>query len=93
MITKQVTFIAKEDCIDQMQALLHSMVQASKAEDGCLLYDIYQLKEEPRKFIVIESWRDENALDGHKASAHYNHYKTHYEPYCEDKYSYDLEIV
>lgn len=93
IITKQVTFIAKDDGIEKMKELLRTMVEASKAEDGCLLYDIFQLKNEPKKFIVIESWRDEAALDGHKASAHYAYYKSNFEPYCEEKFSDDLEFV
>ncbi|WP_024955937.1 putative quinol monooxygenase [Sulfurospirillum arcachonense] len=92
-ITKQVTFIAKDGCIEDMKALLKTMVQASKDEEGCLLYDIFQLKNEPKKFIVVESWADEKALDGHKASAHYNHYKSTFEPYCAEKFSDDLEFV
>jgi quinol monooxygenase YgiN len=92
-ITKQVTFIAKDDGIDEMKRLLKTMVQASKAEDGCLLYDIFQLKNEPKKFIVLESWRDEKALDGHKLSAHYAYYKSHFEPYCEEKFSDDLDVL
>jgi quinol monooxygenase YgiN len=92
-ITKQVTFIAKEDGIDKMKELLTSMVKASKEENGCLLYDIFQLKDKPKKFIVIESWRDEKALDGHKASAHYAYYKSNFEPYCAEKFSDDLEVL
>ena len=89
-ITKQVTFIAKEDGIQMMKELLKTMVEASKAEDGCLLYDIFQLKDEPRKFIVVESWRDEASLDGHKLSSHYAYYKSNFEPYCAEKFSDDL---
>jgi hypothetical protein len=33
------------------------------------------------------------ALDGHKASAHYAVYKSSYEPYCEDKYTDELEVL
>lgn len=93
IITKQVTFIAKNGSVEKMKELLKTMVEASKAEDGCLLYDIFQLKNEPKKFIVIESWRDEVALDGHKASAHYAYYKSNFEPYCAEKFSDDLEFV
>ena len=92
-ITKQVTFIAKEDSIEQMRALLVTMVEASKAEKGCLLYDIFQLKDELTKFIVVESWESEEALDGHKLSAHYIHYKANFEPFCADKFSNDLEVL
>jgi len=92
-ITKQVTFIAKDECITQMKDLLITMVKASKAEVGCLLYDIFQLKEEPTKFIVVESWENEKALDGHKLSSHYIHYKANFEPFCANKFSNDLETL
>lgn len=92
-ITKRVTFIAKEGCEEQMKALLAAMVVPSKAEDGCLFYEIVQYKENPRKFMAIETWRDEAALDGHKHSAHYAVYKSSYEPYCEHKYTNDLEVL
>lgn len=93
IITKQVTFIAKDDGVEKMKELLTTMVKASKAEDGCLFYHICQLKEEPKKFVVLESWRDEAALDGHKLSAHYTYYKSNFEPYCAEKFSDDLEIL
>ncbi len=92
-ITKRVTFIAKNGCEDKMKDLLSAMVKPSKAEDGCLFYDIFQLENNRKKFMAVETWRDEKALDGHKTSAHYKVYKSRYEPYCEDKYSDELEIL
>jgi quinol monooxygenase YgiN len=92
-ITKRVTFIAKEGCEAKMKALLSAMVVPSKASDGCIFYDIFQYENNPRKFMALESWRDESALDGHKASAHYRVYKTSYEPFCEQKYTDELEVL
>ncbi len=92
-ITKRVTFIAKPDGIDKMKELLSAMVAPSKAEDGCLFYEIVQYKDKPEKFMAIETWRDEAALDGHKASAHYAVYKSSYEPYCAEKYTDELEVL
>lgn len=92
-ITKKVTFIAKKDGIEKMKELLSAMVVPSKAEDGCIFYEIFQCKERPEKFFAVETWRDEAALDGHKASAHYKIYKSSYEQYCEDKYSDELEVL
>jgi quinol monooxygenase YgiN len=43
--------------------------------------------------MAYESWESEAALDGHKASAHYAVYKSSYEPYCEKKYSDELEVL
>ena len=92
-ITKRVTFIAKEGCEDKMKELLSAMVVPSKAEDGCIFYEIVQYKENPRKFMAVETWRDEKALDGHKASAHYKVYKSSYEPFCEKKYTDELIVL
>lgn len=92
-ITKRVTFIAKEGSEAKMKELLTAMVEPSKREDGCVFYDIFQYVDNPRKFMAVESWRDEAALDGHKASAHYAVYKSSYEPFCEHKYSDELEIL
>jgi len=92
-ITKRVTFIAKEGCEAKMKELLSAMVVPSKASEGCIFYDIFQYENNPRKFMAVESWRDEAALDGHKASTHYKVYKSSYEPYCEAKYSDELEVL
>ncbi len=92
-ITKKVTFIAKKDGVKKMKELLSAMVKPSKAEDGCIFYDIFQCKDREEKFFAVETWRDEAALDGHKASEHYKVYKNSYEQYCEDKYSDELEVL
>lgn len=92
-ITKRVTFIAKEGCEEKMKELLSAMVVPSKAEDGCIFYEIFQYENNKRKFMAVETWRDEKALDGHKASPHYAIYKSSYEPYCEKKYTDELEVL
>lgn len=92
-ITKRVTFIAKEGSEAKMKELLTAMVQPSKKEDGCIFYEIFQYEGNRRKFMAYESWRDEAALDGHKSTAHYAVYKSSYEPYCEKKYSDELEVL
>ena len=92
-VTKKVTFIAKEDSIEKMRELLTAMVEPSKAEDGCVFYDIFQCKDRPEKFFAVETWRDEAALDGHRSSEHYKVYKSSYEPYCVDKYTEELDIL
>ena len=92
-ITKSVTFIAKDGCEDKMKELLTAMVEPSKAEDGCIFYEIFQYENEPNRFMAVETWRDEAALDGHKASAHYAIYKSSYEPYCDKKYTDELIVL
>ncbi len=92
-ITKRVTFIAKKGAEEKMKELLSAMVKPSKAEDGCIFYEIFQYEKNPRKFMAVETWRDEAALEGHKNSPHYKIYKSSYEPYCEKKYTDELEVL
>ena len=89
-IIKQVVFVAKDDGVEEMKKLLTMMVEPSRGEDGCLLYNIYQRIDQPNTFVVIEEWSDEDALKGHQQSPHYAHYKKHFEPFCAEKYSYPL---
>lgn len=92
-ITKRVTFIAKEGCEEKMKELLSAMVAPSKVEEGCIFYEIFQYENNRRKFMAYESWADESSLDGHKSSPHYKIYKSSYEPYCEHKYTDELEVL
>jgi len=92
-ITKQVKFVAKKECIEELKALLVTMVDASRAEDGCLYYYIHQLTDNPTVFVVLESWLNDDALEGHKHSAHYLHYKANFEVYTEAKASHNLSSL
>jgi len=92
-ITKKVTFVAKEGHEKQLSTLLNSMIDASRNEQGCLLYDIFQYENNINKFIVLESWANEEALEGHKHSKHYVHYKAHYEVHTAEKASDNLNIL
>ena len=92
-ITKQVKFVAKDDNIEELKALLIDMVDASRAEEGCLFYYIHQLTQKPTTFVVLESWESDNALDGHKNSAHYLHYKANFEQYTAEKFSHNLSSL
>ncbi len=92
-ITKSVTFIAKDGSQEKMKELLSAMVIPSKAEKGCLFYEIFQYENDKKRFMAVETWENEAALDGHKASAHYATYKSSYEPFCEKKYTDELEVL
>jgi quinol monooxygenase YgiN len=89
-MTKKVVFVAKDESIEELKALLTTMVEASRAEEGCELYNIYQMRDKPTTFVVVETWASDKALDGHKMSSHYIHYKGNFEPYTANKYSDEL---
>ncbi len=89
-ITKHVVFVAKEGTVEELKCLLIDMVEPSRGEDGCLFYHINQIIDRPTTFLVLESWRDDDALEGHKNSEHYKYYKANFEQYTADKHSEEL---
>lgn len=40
-------------------------------EEGCEMYDIYRSKSEPTTYVVMERYRDQDALKAHGESAHF----------------------
>lgn len=54
---------------ETMQAI-RSMVEASRAEDGCLDYTFAQDLTDPDMLVIFERWRDAAALAAHGQSAH-----------------------
>ncbi|HEY9234845.1 MULTISPECIES: putative quinol monooxygenase [Phenylobacterium] len=58
---------------ENLQALrphMRAMVEASRAEDGCIQYAYGEDVLEPGLIRVFEAWRDQAALDAHFQSPH-----------------------
>ncbi|HVO87608.1 MAG TPA: putative quinol monooxygenase [Casimicrobiaceae bacterium] len=49
--------------------LMHAAT--SRAEPGCLRFDVYQEVERPGTFLLFEVYRDAAALEAHRASVHF----------------------
>jgi quinol monooxygenase YgiN len=47
-----------------------TMLAATRAEDGCLVYAYAEDVAEPGLIRIFEAWRDQAALDAHLQSAH-----------------------
>lgn len=51
------------------------MVAASRTEDGCLAYSFAEDVLEPGLIHVFELWRDQAALDMHRAAPHFRAFR------------------
>ncbi|WP_435416732.1 putative quinol monooxygenase [Parerythrobacter aurantius] len=56
--------------VDEARGAMRQMVEASRAEDGCLEYAYAEDVLEPGLVRVIERWRDCAALERHFAAPH-----------------------
>jgi quinol monooxygenase YgiN len=55
---------------DAIRAAVADVIAATRAEDGCDDYGCYEDVQYPGRFVFVESWRDQAALDRHLATPH-----------------------
>ena len=55
---------------DDLMSHLLSLSAATRAEPGCLVYDLYQSTAQPNEFMRYEVWSSAAALEAHKQSPH-----------------------
>jgi len=65
--------LAKPDKVDELRTLLAGLLQPTRAEPGCISYEMLENKENEAEFTFVEEWEDDAALDGHFATDHIKH--------------------
>ena len=61
---------ARPDTVDATRELLLSLIQPTRAEDGCVMYELLQNTSDPTDFTFVEEWTSDQALDAHLETAH-----------------------
>lgn len=46
----------------------NTLAQPAREQDGCLNYLVEQREDDPRQFVVVSSWKNEETLQRHFAS-------------------------
>ena len=60
--------------------MLTRLAEASRQEPGNLRFDVLQHMMRANHFTVVETWRDQAALDAHVAAAHTKRYRDELQP-------------
>lgn len=61
----------KPEYREELAAEFTKLVQASRAESGNNSYDLHQETGNPDRFVFVESWKSQAAVEAHNASAHF----------------------
>ena len=64
------TIPAKPETRDAIRSALETLVSATREEEGCLAYDLYESAAAPGTFVTVERWVDQPAMDLHMQSPH-----------------------
>jgi quinol monooxygenase YgiN len=71
MICVAVTYVIKEGHAEQAVTLLSRMSELTRTEEGNLMYIAHRSPTDPHRFFLYEQYTDQEALDFHRASPHF----------------------
>ena len=77
-------FRAKSGKEDDLEGLLLSLVEPTRLERGCLLYDLHRDEQDPSQFLFYEIWANREVWDAHMVSPHLEAFKPAVEEYLAE---------
>jgi quinol monooxygenase YgiN len=61
---------AKPEFVSEIELALREMLVPTRAEPGCLQYELTRDMDSPTRLVMVERWQDVAALDAHTATPH-----------------------
>lgn len=66
-VTVVATFKSKAGMEATVRAAIEALIAPTRAESGCINYDLHQSTEDPSVFMLYENWVSKKDLDDHLA--------------------------
>jgi quinol monooxygenase YgiN len=61
---------ARPESVDEVREILLALIEPSRAEAGCLKYELLQNTDAPAEFTFVETFASRDALALHAAAPH-----------------------
>lgn len=74
MVVLAVTWTAKAGHETEVINLFSKLTEESRKEPGCVMYQVHRHKTDPRRFFIYEQYKDDAALEAHRAAPHFLQY-------------------
>ena len=74
ILTVHVTIQAGHE--EEVDSSLRILQKESRRESGCLTYVAQRSRENPRRYLIYEQYKDAAALDAHRNSEHFKLHAT-----------------
>jgi len=69
-LTIVANIVANDDKIELVKAELLKLIDITRAEEGCINYDLHQDNENPAHFMFYENWETRELWQTHMANQH-----------------------
>lgn len=66
---------SKPETIDETRAAVEGFIEPTRAEPGCIVYELMQNNDDPTDFTFVEEWESNETLDAHLESPHITAFK------------------
>ncbi|HEY1464695.1 MAG TPA: putative quinol monooxygenase [Terriglobales bacterium] len=71
MVVLSVIWMAKAGHEAEVAEVLAKLTEHSRKETGCTMYQVHRHKTEPRRFFIYEQYKDDAALEAHRAAPYF----------------------
>jgi quinol monooxygenase YgiN len=71
MVSFTVRMSFRPDDREEIATILRELSSSSRTEPGCLSYIPHRVESDPDTIVIYEQYRDQAALDAHRASPHF----------------------
>ncbi|MGZ9898858.1 putative quinol monooxygenase [Shewanella gaetbuli] len=75
-LTIIANIIAHEDSIELVKSELVKLIDVTRAEEGCINYDLHQDNDNPAHFTFYENWQSRKLWQNHMQNQHLAEYMT-----------------
>ena len=62
---------ARPENVATVRTVLNNMLVPTRAEKGCIAYDLHEVFGDPYQFVLFEIWESEAVLEAHTRTLHY----------------------
>ncbi len=73
-LTIVANITAKSDKIDLVRTELEKLISTTRAERGCIQYDLHQDNAAPAHFLFFENWESRDLWQAHMNNQHLKDY-------------------
>ena len=73
-LTIVATVTVKPEYKDDVLKAIKTVVDATRKETGNIFYDVFEDVKNPLKFVFLEMWKSQTAIDEHNKAAHFKEF-------------------
>lgn len=75
-LTIVANIFANADQVELVKSELNKLIAPTRAEEGCINYDLHEDNEDPSHFLFFENWESRELWLAHMEMPHIEAYKT-----------------